>query len=258
MARRFALVAVCLSSAALGARQQVSPAQQPSGQAPVFRAGVDLVQVDVVVTAKNHQPISDLTAADFTLTEAGQPQQIETFQHVSIPLARRTIELNRPPQSSPDVATNAPASENSRLFVMLVDDEHIIENDIAHVKDAMTEFLKALTPDDEVAVVFVGRSDLSVNFTSDVGRLLKAVDGVRGAFGFGIDAKGNDPSGRMARHEVLLHARTTLYSIKNAILALSGSRHARRAIVLVSGFSPLGPPSTDCADSAALAFELQG
>ena len=61
----------------------------------------------------------------------------------------------------------------------------------------------------------------------------------------------------MAKHEVLFHARTTLYAMKNATLALSGSGHARRAIVLVSGFSPLVPNNTACGDSIALAFELQ-
>jgi VWFA-related protein len=253
VSRRLVPVALCvLSAVAISAAFQGTP-----GQGPVFRAGVDLVQVDVVVTDKQHQPISDLTAGDFTLSADGRPQRISTFQYVSIPIAHRVINLTQPPAPSPDVATNAPASENSRLFVMLVDDQHIIENDIAHVKDAMTEFLRALTPDDEVAMVFVGRSDLSVNFTSDVGRLLKAVDGVRGAFGFGIDAKGNDPSGIMAKHEVLFHARTALYGVKNAIFALSGSGHARRAIVLVSGFSPLIPHATNCGDSVALDFELQ-
>ncbi len=102
-------------------------------------------------------------------------------------------------------------------------------------------------------MVFVeARSDLSVNFTSDVrppaqGRGRRS----RARSGFEIDAKGNDPSRIMAKHEVLSHARTTLYAMKNATLALSGSGHARRAIVLVSGFSPIVPPSTICADSLA-------
>ena len=159
MSRRLALVALCLWSAvSVAAFQQASPAQLPSGPAPVFRAGVDLVQVDVVVTDKQHQPISDLTAADFALSADGRPQRISTFKYVSIPVAPRVSNLNHLPAPSPDVATNgAPTSENSRLFVMLVDDQHIIENDIAHVKDAMTEFLRALTPDDEVAMVLVGR-----------------------------------------------------------------------------------------------------
>ena len=58
----------------------------------------------------------------------------------------------------------------------------------------MTDFVAALSPDDEVAMVFVGRSDLSQNFTKDVGRLLKAVDDVRDALGFGLDALARGPS----------------------------------------------------------------
>ena len=251
MRRGLRFVALLLFVAAI-----VAAGRTLVAQTPVFRAGVDLVQVDVVVTDAHDQPITDLTAADFTLTQDGRPQRIQAFQYISIPLAHRLLDPKQPPSPPADVATNAPASDKSRLFAIIIDDQHIIENDIVHVKQAITAFVQALSPDDEVAIVFTGRSDLSVNFTHDAARLLKAVDGVKNALGFGIDAKGFDPTGKMAKHEVLAHATTTIYALQNAIAALSGSGHVRRAIILVSGFSPLamGPA---CGDGAVLQLDLE-
>ena len=55
---------------------QQTPAPAPTTQ---FAAGVDVVQVDVSVTDKSGQPITDLTARDFDIREDGQPQTIQTI-----------------------------------------------------------------------------------------------------------------------------------------------------------------------------------
>jgi hypothetical protein len=56
--------------------------------------------------------------------------------------------------------------------VLVIDDLHILEQDIIPVKRIMTELFQSVSSDDEVAVVFTGRSDLSQNFTSDPARLM--------------------------------------------------------------------------------------
>ena len=257
MARRLALVVLCLLFGVGVEHAFQAPAGPPPQGRATFRAGVDLIQLDVVVTDKNNQPITDLTAADFTVTEASRPQTVETFQHVSIPVEHRTIDVTQKPGPSPDVATNAPASPNSRLWAMIIDDQHIIEHDIIHVKQVIADFLRALPTDDQVAIVFVSRSDLSVNFTSDLGRLLRSIDNVRGAFGFGLDALGKDSSRRMLPHEGLAHATTAVYALNNATQALAGSGHVRRAIVYVSGFSIIPPFAPGCLDCAVLEANLQ-
>ena len=57
---------------------QTAPQQTPAPSAQ-FAAGVDVVQVDVSVTDKSGQPITDLTARDFDIREDGQPQTIQTI-----------------------------------------------------------------------------------------------------------------------------------------------------------------------------------
>jgi VWFA-related protein len=216
-----------------------SPQQTPSP--PVFRAGVDHVSVDVVVNDKNNQPVTGLTAADFEIVEHGQPQTITDFRHVSIPVAHRAIDVSKPAPPPRDVATNALPSPASRLFVMVVDDMHLLESTIVPVKRVMTEFVSALSPDDEVGLVFVGHSDLSVNITRDTSRLMQAIDNTRGAFGFGLETPGTPPGTISGQY--LLAGRSLAWELKSVTTALAGSGHSRRAVVLVTGGTPLDPAS---------------
>jgi VWFA-related protein len=236
-------------------------------QQPVFRAGVDHVAVDVIATDSHDQPISDLKQQDFQITEGGRPQTIADFEYVSIPITHRTITSVAAAAPVSDVVENAQPTADSRAFVMVVDDAHILPEFIVPVKRAMTEFLETLSPRDEVAMVFVSRSDLSQNFTTDSSRLLKAVDNVRAAFGFGYgaDAVGasgsscvqpNSPPGLRGPSGLIPHvlqaARSAAFDLKNAAATLANSGHARRAIVYVSGQSVLDPSAPiQCPEFAA-------
>ena len=44
-------------------------------QQPVFRGGINFVRVDVIVTDKKAQPVTNLTQADFEVLEDGKPQR---------------------------------------------------------------------------------------------------------------------------------------------------------------------------------------
>src|SRR5215204_1841930 len=89
---------VALTLALAAVATTVLPGQQPapapaSGQqnqpTPVFRSGVEAVQLDVVVTDLNDKPVSGLTVDDFEVFENDVPQVITTFAPVNTPLERR-------------------------------------------------------------------------------------------------------------------------------------------------------------------------
>ena len=234
------MVVLATAGSGASARRQ-SPAPQPPQTPPVFRGGVDYVPVDVVVTDGRERPITDLTAGDFEILDGGKPQKIADFRFVNVPLTHRPAptdaktDMSTPLPPPADVASNAPASPDSRLFVLIVDDRHLVETVIIPVQRVMTEFIDNLSPNDQTAVLFVGRSDLSQNFTNDRTRLLKAVTNVRAAFGFGIGVYKDE------QIEELPYARDVAWQLRNVAQVLANSNYARRAIVFVGAFSQLDP-----------------
>ena len=219
----------------------------PSAQT-VFRSSVQYVAVDVVVTDKNDKPITDLTQADFEIEDAGKPQKVADFKYVSIPVVSRSLDVAAISEPQPDVTSNLPPTADSRLFAIVIDDLHLLEKDLVSIKRTLTEFLKSISPDDEVALVFVSRSDLGVNFTQNTGKLLAVVANMRAALGFGFDALASAPSDGLS-NPVTAAAQSSVFTLRNVAKSLAGSRHPRRAILWVSDgdtidtFGVDGPPA---------------
>ena len=51
---------------------------------PTFREGVQLVEVDVIVTDRQGNPVRDLTKDDFEIIEEGRAQTVRTFSLVDL------------------------------------------------------------------------------------------------------------------------------------------------------------------------------
>ena len=217
---RLALVASALALIVVGAAAQAP--QQP----PVFRSAVQFVTVDAVVTGKDDVPVTDLAKDDFEITENGKPQKISDFAFVSVPLANRSIDVDQPPGPPSDVASNALSASASRAIVILVDDSSLsavlfcqdCPDVMVALKNALTQFLRSLSSNDQVAIIWQSRSDLGADFTNDIPRLIASVNSRKAAMGL-------TPLGPAWR------PRTE--SLKSAVAALGGSHVARRAIIFV-------------------------
>ena len=263
----FALACVVLGtcSVAVVGRQVAAPPQS----APTFRTAVEYVSVDVVVTDKNDKPVTDLRKDEFVITENRKVQTVREFQFVSIPVVARTVEVTQPaPMPPPDVVTNVPPSPKSRLFAIVIDDLHIIEQNLVPMKAMLTDLVNAMSPDDEIAVVFTGRSDMGVNFTTNRSLVMKPIDNLKAALGFGEDALGSTlppgskdtsgggrgsgagggssgsptpPAAPEKTQETLNHGRSAVFTLRNVAMSLAGSGRSRRAIFFVSGGFPLDP-----------------
>src|SRR5689334_16113736 len=57
-----------------------------SDTATVFRGGVDLVALNVVVTDGQNKPVSGLSSERFTVLEDGVPQEVTFFAAQQVPL----------------------------------------------------------------------------------------------------------------------------------------------------------------------------
>jgi len=228
----------------LHSQGQSSPAQAP----PVFRGGVDYVELDVVVTDRHDVAVKDLTKDDFKITERGREQRIADFRFEYIPPTRRPA---NPVTAVPtiDVVTNTHAP-NDRQWVLVIDDLHIFEQRLVETKRVVQSFLEQVSPSDQVAIVFTGHSNLSQDFTSDLGAQIRAVNRIKDALGFAEGppssfGRAGTPNAAAALCGMRFsNARSSLYVLSNVASALSRSSFPRRTLVFVSqglDFDPFEP-----------------
>jgi len=205
-------------------------------QRPTFRSGIEYVQLDVVVTGKDDRPVPGLTQNDFEIVERGKPQTIASFQAITIPAAHRTVVDTKAATPAIDVVSNV-HSVAGRQWVLVIDDLHIIEQHLLHTKKVVQAFLESLPAEDQVAVVFVGRSDLSQDFSSDLGAQIRTVDRIKGSLGFAYDAAdrgGASAVPRVADADRHSYGIATTDVLKNVVAALARSSYSRKAIVYYS------------------------
>jgi VWFA-related protein len=236
---------------ASGQGQQGQQQAPPQGQAqpqrpPVFRAGVNAVRVDVIVTDKNGNPVSDLTAADFEVLEDGKPQQIDLFKLInSDGNVAPGAEPARPIRSESDQELEA-ARDDVRLFVIFLDDYHVRRANAMRVREPLVQFVKTqLGPLDMVAVMYPLTSVQQLTFTRDMDAVVSAL---RAFEGRKYDYRPRNPfedqyANYPAQAVETVRNEVTMTAIRGAAVRMGSLREGRKAIILVSeGFSSLLPP----------------
>src|SRR5262245_50892892 len=119
------LVLLLLLTAGLAAQEQKPAPTEPPPDQPIFRAGTDLVRVDVTVTERGDDPVVDLKMEDFEILEDDVPQKVETLKFIKVD-GTRTSDLNEPLDiRSREHAMLEAAREDVRLFGIFLDDYHI-------------------------------------------------------------------------------------------------------------------------------------
>src|ERR1017187_5976525 len=154
----------------------VSAGQARPAQQPVFRAGTEIVELDVSVLDKDHKPVRGLTKSDFTIQEDGRPQQIVAFTAVDLPapVPPSATWMTTAPR---DVETNQIGE--ARIVVIVLDDALVGGRDpwkIKSTKDIARTIVNDLGPSDLAAVIFTGDNRSTQDFTTDHPRLLAAID----------------------------------------------------------------------------------
>jgi VWFA-related protein len=180
-------------------------AQQPQQPAPLFRGGVDLVLVDVVVRDKTGAPVKGLTVDDFDLLEDGVRQQIRTFAIEEVgstaPAFDGATALSRITPSTAahgntDSRTSGTATSlapedltGHRLLTLLFDTSSMQPEDAQKAAEAAVTWVDTqMTSADLVAVASIGsRLTIQTDFTSSKEEVRAALEafsgGVSTAFG---------------------------------------------------------------------------
>ena len=68
---RVATITLTLGLSAWPAAQSAPSPAQAQGERPAYRGGVELIQLDVSVLDRKRQPVTGLSASDFTVLENG-------------------------------------------------------------------------------------------------------------------------------------------------------------------------------------------
>jgi len=175
---RFATAIVLL--AGVGIAGQGQP-QQSVPPVPTFKAQVEYVEVDAVVTDQQGQLVRNLTKDDFQVFEDGKPQNISTFSVVDIPVERADRPLFAERPIEPDVQSNERPFDG-RVYVLILDDLHVDALRSQNVRRSARQFIERnMGTNDLMAVIFTGgRSDMAQEFTNRKRLLLDAVDNFMG------------------------------------------------------------------------------
>jgi VWFA-related protein len=146
--------------------------QQPTTQPPSFRAGTVLVEVDAIVTDSSGRFVSDLTRDDFDVFEDGVRQRIDRLYRVSGTAVIPSV----PGGTSESVpATSAPAVAPARVFVLLIDREHMQAGSFKRLQQAAITFLSSQFQPGDVGGVVIGDTMAGNHLTSNRYELIAAV-----------------------------------------------------------------------------------
>jgi len=168
------IVLIALIPAALAAQQTQ----------PVFKAGVQLIEVDVQVTDQNGNAVRGLTRADFTILEDDVPQEIAELTFVDLPIEPRAERRADLKSVESDVATN---TGEGRMYVLLPSHGE-------RARLVARRFVEEVVgPNDQVALVQpFGRMSDAHGFTTNRHLMLDTID--RMAIAPGVDITTTDPA----------------------------------------------------------------
>jgi len=150
--RRFrrAIVVITVAAAVQIAGGAQPPPQPPPPQAPQvpFRAGIDLVSLNVTVTDGTTRYITDLAADEFTVFEDGVKQDVTFFNRTNLPIA----------------------------LALLLDTSASMESKLPTAQEAAIGFAKRLRAQDLAEVIdFDSRVIVLQNFSNSAAELEQAI-----------------------------------------------------------------------------------
>ena len=216
--------------------QKPAPAEPPQ-QAPIFRAGTDLVRVDVTVTQRGDEAVTDLKPDDFEITDDDVPQTVETLKFVQVD-GNRTSNFDEPLEiRSKQHALLEAAREDVRLFAIFLDDYHIDKRPeiTLPLRDALTKFINQLGPNDLVALMEPLTTLYDLKYTRSKPELLSRIRTFEGRRGETFPVKSVIEEAQLSqRNWMELRSGVTLSALKALATQMGGLRDGRKQILFFS------------------------
>jgi VWFA-related protein len=152
-----------------------APRAQAQRDQPVYRGGVELIQLDVSVLDRKRQPVTGLNASDFTVFENGVQRPVRAFTSIQLPARRPNAGAALPATVPLDVVTNQVGQQEGRLVIILMDRTIPTGQPTMAARKIATAAVEALGPHDFAALVSTSGA-VPQNLTTDRTRLIHAIN----------------------------------------------------------------------------------
>jgi VWFA-related protein len=214
-------------------------------QPPVFRTGINFVRVDVIVSDKQGNPVTDLKAEDFEVFEDDERQVVESFKLVELTGQPEPGETARQIRTTYDEESEA-QREDVRIFVFMLDDYHVRRGASMVVREPLIKFIRnQLGPLDLIGVMYPLTPVSMLQLTRDHESVIRTIEKFDGRkFDYRPRNEFEDKYS-MYPTEIVERIRNqvSLSALEGLAIRLGGVREGRKAIILVSeGYSNYVPP----------------
>ena len=129
-------------------RRRTAPGRRRAAAGPAFRAGVDLVSLNVTVTDGSGHYVTDLAQEDFSVFEDGVKQDVTFFNRTNLPIA----------------------------LALLLDTSASMDTKLPTAQEAAIGFVRRLRPQDLAEIIdFDSRVIIAAPFTNNAAELEQAI-----------------------------------------------------------------------------------
>jgi len=230
------------------------PPGDPATQPPVFRAGINYVRVDVIISDKNGNAVADLQASDFDVSEDGKPQKIDTFKLVKLDGGTAESQKEPPKEIRNDYDEESEAARDDvRLFAIFLDDYHVRRGASMAVRGQLARFIDTqIGPSDMVGVMYPLEATGSVRMTRNHSAVSR---GLQGFLGRKFEYEPKNRFEETYAHyptEIVEKVRNqvSMSAIKALIIHMGSLKEGRKSLILVSeGYTNIIPPQMRNADA---------
>jgi VWFA-related protein len=271
---------VCFALVQTGTAQQQQATPAPQGQAgqtqtsqgnqnsqpgdqqqPVFRGGIDFVRVDVIVSDRKAQPVTNLTQDDFEVLEDGKPVAIEQFKLIK-------VDGNPTPGGPPpkqirnrnDEELEA-ARDDVRIFVFFMDDYHVRRSNSMSVRPTLIRFIQQhLRPTDMIGIMYPLMPVSDLQLTRDHDKIANAINTFEGRkFDYTPRNIVEQNYARYSTDQVeRIRNDVVMGALQGLAIRLGSLREGRKSIVYVSeGFTAMLPPQMRRMDASQPANPIE-
>ncbi|MBA2494948.1 MAG: VWA domain-containing protein, partial [Acidobacteria bacterium] len=174
-----------LFSVSVFAQTPMPTATPPNDDGEVVKISTALIQLDVIVTDKKGNQVTDLKPEDFEIFENGEKQNITNFSYIFSNPEKRPTDSPTPKTTDKFSIPIPPAKlkleQVRRTYAIVIDDLGLSFENVNWVQQSLKKFVnEQMQEGDLVAVIRTGSGIGALqSFTSDKRQLLAAINKIK-------------------------------------------------------------------------------